>query len=78
MHIDGLEEDTLDEWDNISLDRSNSPNSKKPSTPNSRQFISSIDESLHDEDAWMSILAVANAEVIITNKITKSNFSILA
>ncbi len=27
----------------------------------------SIDESLHDEDAWMPILAVANAEVILEN-----------
>jgi len=52
------------------LDRSYSTNSKKPSTPISRQFatISSVDESLQDEDAWMSILAVANAEVSIAKK----------
>lgn len=65
--IDGLAEDTLDESDSISLDRSNSTTPKKPSTPLSRQFfnMSSVDESLHDDDAWMSILAVANAEVMI-------------
>lgn len=65
--LDGLAEDTLDESDSISLDRSNSTTPKKPSTPQSRQFLnmSSLDESLHDDDAWMSILAVANAEVII-------------
>jgi len=38
--------------------------------------ISSIDGSLHDEDAWMPILAVANAEVN-TKKIIKSKFSIV-
>jgi len=65
-----LEEDTLDDSDIISLDRSNSTSPKKPSTPLSRANISSFDESLHDEDAWMSILAVANAEV----KIFKSKF----
>jgi hypothetical protein len=68
-----LEEDTLDDSDIISLDRSNLTSPKKPSTPVSRANISSFDESLHDEDAWMSILAVANAEV----KILKSKFELL-
>lgn len=65
MLTDGLQEDTLDESDIISLDQSNSTPPKKPSTPVSRQFanVSPIDESLQDEDAWMSILAVANDEV---------------
>ena len=65
MSLDGLSEQSLNDSDSISLDRSTSPNSKKPSTPVSRQWIngSFVDESLHDEDAWMPILAVANAEV---------------
>jgi len=60
---DGLKEDTLSDSDIISLDRSNSISPIKPSTPVSRINISSVDESLDDEDAWMSILDVANAEV---------------
>jgi hypothetical protein len=38
----------------------------KPNTPITN--MSSIDESLHDEDAWMSILAVVNAEVTSLKK----------
>lgn len=65
VFTDGLEENVLDKSDNISLDPSNSTSPKKPSTPVSRQSAnqSFVDESLHDEDAWMSILAVVNAEV---------------
>ncbi|CAF4813591.1 unnamed protein product, partial [Rotaria magnacalcarata] len=29
----------------------------------------SIDESLHDEDAWMSILDVVNAEIDLLNRL---------
>ena len=60
-----LVEDKLGENDKISLNESNSSNPRKPSTPVSVQFTSpsSVDESLHDEDAWVPILAVADAEV---------------
>jgi hypothetical protein len=72
--IDQLDEKTIDESDSISLDRSNSTTPKKPSTPVSRQFANTsfVDESLRDEDAWMSILAVADAEV----KLNKQKFLI--
>jgi hypothetical protein len=39
--------------------------------------MSSIDESLHDEDAWMSILAVVNAEVTSLKKNSSKSQSIL-
>lgn len=48
-----------------SIKRSISASPKKPSTPLFTQFsnFSFIDENLTDEDAWMSILDVVNAEV---------------
>ncbi len=64
VYKDGLQ-DKLNESDNISIDQSNSSSPNKPSTPISRQFenLSFVDENLNDEDAWMSILDVANIEV---------------
>jgi hypothetical protein len=62
---DGLQEDTLNESDNISLPQS-IPNSPKiPSTPALKHFanLAFIDENLTDEDAWMCILEVVNSEV---------------
>ncbi len=69
---DGLEEHTFDASDDIILDRTNTTNPKKANTSEPKQTgnKSFADESLHDEDAWMSILAVANAEV--KNKKNKS------
>jgi hypothetical protein len=62
---DELQENKFNESDNISLDSSISYNLKKPTTSPSRQIshLSFIDESLTDEDAWMSILDVVNMEV---------------
>lgn len=67
----GLEESVFDNSDDISLDPSNSSSPKKPSTPVSRQLTnqSFVDESLHDEDAWMPILAVVNAELDVLNRL---------
>jgi len=55
----------LNESDNISINQSISNSPKNSSTPTSRQvtIISFADENLTDEDAWMSILEVVNAEV---------------
>ncbi|CAF3452893.1 unnamed protein product [Rotaria sp. Silwood1] len=66
-----IEDDKLDPSDNISLHQSNSNNPKKLSTSISEQFGNalSLDESLHDEDAWMSILDVANAELDVLNRL---------
>ncbi|CAF3465801.1 unnamed protein product [Rotaria sp. Silwood1] len=66
-----IEDDKLDPSDNISLHQSNSNNPKKLSTSISEQFgnVLSLDESLHDEDAWMSILDVANAELDVLNRL---------
>jgi hypothetical protein len=66
---EGLEEDKLNEFDNIAYDQSNLSSPQKTHTSVSRQFVraSSVDESLHDEDAWMSILDVVNAEVNISH-----------
>lgn len=75
LSSDALEEHGLDESDSISLDRSNSGNPKKPSTPVSRQFV---DESLHDEDAWMPILAVANAEVTLRLSVSLPPFAVVS
>ncbi|CAF2924056.1 unnamed protein product [Rotaria sp. Silwood2] len=66
-----LEEDKLDPSDSISLRQLNSINAKRLSTSMSGQYANtlSLDESLHDEDAWMSILDVANAELDILNRL---------
>ncbi|CAF0868563.1 unnamed protein product [Rotaria sordida] len=72
---DELQEDKLNESDNISLNQSYSSSPKKPSTPVSRHIgnISIFDESLHDEDAWMSILDVVNAELDALNEQDRAN-----
>ncbi|CAF2449998.1 unnamed protein product [Rotaria sp. Silwood2] len=69
--IGQLEEDKLDPSDSISLRQLNSINAKRLSTSMSGQYANtlSLDESLHDEDAWMSILDVANAELDILNRL---------
>ncbi len=56
---DELQEDKLNESDN-------SP--KNLSTPTSKRFknLIFVDENLTDEDAWMCILEVVNAEVWIS------------
>ncbi|CAF1015735.1 unnamed protein product [Rotaria sp. Silwood1] len=75
MFQDGLQEDKLNDSDNISLSQSFSSSPKKPSTPVSRQTenVSIVDESLHDEDAWMPILAVVKAEIDALDEQDRAN-----
>ncbi|CAF0983007.1 unnamed protein product [Rotaria sordida] len=69
--VDQLEEDKLDPSDSISFHQSNKTNPKKLSISISGQLANtlSLDESLHDEDAWMSILDVANAELDVLDRL---------
>ena len=60
--IDGLPEDKLDESDTFSFDQSVLNDSRTPLTEQLTN-LSCADENLNDEDAWMSILDVVNAEV---------------
>ncbi|CAF4573450.1 unnamed protein product [Rotaria socialis] len=72
---DVLQEDKLNDSDNISLNQFWSDNQKKPSTPVSGKSgnVSTADESLHDEDAWMSILDVVNAELAMLDEQDRKN-----
>ena len=67
LYIDELQETQLNDSDDISLNQSISSSPTKCHRSSSRLFntVPSIDESLHDEDAWMSILDVVHAEVFI-------------
>ncbi len=62
---DGLEENRFNEYDNISFDQSILNNSRTPLTREVTN-LSFMDENLSDEDAWMCILDVVNAEVWIS------------
>jgi hypothetical protein len=58
---DELQENKVNQTDHISI----SPNRKNSTAPSFKHIprLSSFDESLTDEDAWMSILDVVNTEV---------------
>ncbi|UJR30213.1 hypothetical protein I4U23_017751 [Adineta vaga] len=58
---------TTDESDSSSLNQSNLNDSRTPLTKLSTH-MSLPDENLNDEDAWMSILDVVNAELAILNE----------
>ncbi|CAF0749890.1 unnamed protein product [Adineta steineri] len=66
-----LNEHIFDKTDRITLDQSNSMNQKELNESEMTQYInmSFTDEILQDEDAWMSILAVANAELDLLNRL---------